>query len=319
MDTKISPKDVFLHLLAIITLYASAIAFSVLLFNYIDLLFPRNLNGNVFYQNEGLRDSIRFAVSALIVVFPVFFFTSRSLRKAYEADQSRINLTIRKWVSYFTMFLAGGIGIGWLVRVIYRFLDGDFTTAFLLKALTIFFVTGSVFFYYRAVTRGEEARQSVRGFAYVVGAIVSAAIIAAFFMVGSPEDRRLQAQDTERVNDLSMIQNYIGEHYRVKSSLPSSLEELNDDFRGVRIPKDPVTGNDYEYSRKDADTFEICAEFALPWSLSDGNYRKEALDIARPSGGYYFGPSGETWQHPAGRYCFERNIDPDYFKPITAR
>lgn len=309
--SRVGPKDVFLHLLAIVTLYASAIAFSVLVFNYIDLAFPRDL-GNAYYQTEGLRDSIRFAVSTLVVVFPVFFFTSRLLRKAYEVNPDRINLAIRKWVSYFTMFLAGGIGIGWLVRVIYRFLDGDFTAAFLLKALTIFFVTGSVFFYYRAVTKGDEAKKSVRGFAYAVAAIVAAAVIAAFFMVGSPQERRFAEQDMRRVNDLQNIQYQIGDYFRAKAKLPVKLEDLNDPFRGVMVPKDPTTDSDYEYRVKDADTFELCANFAQDWEEDLGYPRGSAVKPMDMS----FGPYTTSWEHKAGHQCFERTIDKDYFKPI---
>ncbi len=306
---KVSPKDVFLHLLAIATLYASAIAFSVLLFNYIDLAFPREL-GNAYYARESMRDAIRFAVSTLIVVFPVFFFTSRSLRKSYEGDPSRINLAIRKWVSYFTMFLAGVIGIGWLVAVIYKFLDGDFTVAFLLKALVVFFVTSSVFFYYRSVTKGEEATAAIRYFAYFVAAIVLAAIVTAFFMVGSPQERRMTEEDNQRVSDLQNIQYQIGDYYRTKSKLPPALSDLNDPFRGVEVPKDPVTKKDYEYRVKGALAFELCATFNLPFDPdAENRYYSEAKPMDM-----YYGPAQSSWQHEAGRQCFNRNIDPDYFK-----
>ena len=41
---KTSPKDFFLHLLAIATLYASAINFGTLIFKYIDLALPDPLS-----------------------------------------------------------------------------------------------------------------------------------------------------------------------------------------------------------------------------------------------------------------------------------
>jgi hypothetical protein len=313
---KVSPKDIFLHLLGIATLYASAISFSALLFDYIDMAFPRALQ-DIFYAAEGLRNSIRLAVSTLIVVFPVFFLVSRALRKAYEADPGRINLAIRKWLSYFTMFLAGIIGIGSGVAVIYRFLGGDFTIAFLLKALVIFFVTGSVFYYYRAITRGEEAKSKVRIFANVEAAIVLIAIIAAFFFVGSPKQQRLISEDMRRVSDLQSIQSQLGNYFMNKEKLPKELAELNDAFRNVEIPNDPVTGKPYEYRAKGEVSFELCAEFALPFDPATQNGGRNG-SIAYPMDMYY-GPYGSNWKHDAGRYCFERTIDKDYFKPAPVK
>lgn len=318
MDTKISPKDVFLHLLAIITLYASAIAFNTLIFQYVNYWFPE-VPRDAYYYQENLTGAIRYALSVLIVVFPVYFFTSRLLRKMYEADPERRNLTIRKWISYFTLFLAAAIAIGFLIALINTFLNGDFTAAFLLKTLAVFFTAGSVFYYYRAVSRGEENKLSVRYYAYFVALIVVAAVVAAFFVVGSPENQRLKRQDDQRVSDLQNIQYQIGDYFRAKDALPAKLADLNDSFRGVVIPKDPSTNKDYEYNKKDADTFEICADFAMAWSPN--SYQERGIDLSYPSKGgiYMYGPYGETWQHGEGRTCFERTIDKDYFQPVVPR
>lgn len=316
-STRVSPKDVFLHLLAIATLYASAIAFNTLLFQYINYWFPE-MTRDAYYYQEAITNTIRFALSVLIIVFPVYFWTSRMLRKMYETEPERVNLAIRKWLSYFTLFLAAGIAIGWLVRVLNTFLNGDFTTAFLLKALAVLFTTGSIFYYYRAITKGEENKPAIRYYAYFVALVILAAVVSAFFVVGSPESRRITRQDQQRRNDLQNIQYQIGDYFRAKEKLPTKLTDLNDSFRGVVIPKDPATGKDYEYKLKDADTFELCAEFALPWSPNQYP-GKNSADIAMPSmGGYggYYGPSGETWQHETGRQCFERTIDKDYFQPV---
>lgn len=314
----VGPKDVFLHLLGIITLYASAIAFNTLIFQYVNYWFPETSRGAYYYQ-EGLAQAIRFALSVLIVVFPVYFFTTRTLRKMAEADPERKNFVIRKWLSYFTMFLAAGIAIGFLIALINTFLNGDFTVAFLLKALAVFFTAGSVFYYYRAVSRGEENRPMIIKYAYVVAVIVFAAIIAAFFVVGSPEEQRARREDNQRVSDLQNIQYQIGDFYRAKKALPSKLSDLNDSFRGVAIPKDPETGKDYEYNLKDADTFELCSNFETAFSPNSQYRGGEGMDMAYPSKMPYFGPYGETWEHGIGRTCFERTIDPDYFKEPVVR
>jgi hypothetical protein len=302
---RVSPKDVFLHLLAVITLYASAIALGTLLFQYIDYWFPAL--GNAYYYKAGLTGSMRYAISTLIVVFPVYFFVSRMLRRAYEAEPGRINLAIRKWLAYFTLFLAAAIAIGWLVALINHFLNGDFTTAFILKALAVFFITGSIFYYYRAITRGEENRQAVKNVGYFVTTIVFISIIAAFFLVGSPVTARLQKQDAQRISDLSMLQGDIVNYWQAKNALPPELSNLNDALRGVSVPKDP-SGKDYGYAVKGPLTFNICSTF------DTAGDSQSAYGIAYPASyGILSGPD-VNWTHPAGYYCFERTIDKDFFK-----
>lgn len=142
---KDSPKDVFLHLLAIVTLYASATEFLVLLFQYINLAFPDVLEIGYRASAMGL---IRWAIATLIVVFPVYLLTSRHLLKVYKKEPAKRDLRIRRWLIYFTLFAAALIVIGDLVTLINSFLQGELTLRFVLKVLTVFFVSGSVFAYY---------------------------------------------------------------------------------------------------------------------------------------------------------------------------
>lgn len=146
-NEKTSPKDVFLHLLAILTLYASATSFLVLIFQYINVLLPDPLEFGR-YAVSSAYGTIRWAISTLVIVFPVYLLTSRFLNKTYLAEPSKRNLRIRKWLIYFTLFVAALIIIGDLVALINNLLGGELTPRFLFKVLAIFFVAGSVFGYY---------------------------------------------------------------------------------------------------------------------------------------------------------------------------
>ncbi len=146
---KVSPKDVFMHLLAIVTLYVSAVTLLVLLFQFIDIAFPDVLTGG-YYALQGAYSTIRFSIATLLVVFPVYLFTMRFLNRSYEANPTKRDLRIRKWLIYFTLFVVALVVIGDLVALINSFLGGEITTRFSLKALSILFVTGSIFFYYFA-------------------------------------------------------------------------------------------------------------------------------------------------------------------------
>ncbi len=142
------PKDVFLHLLAILTLYASAIAFISLIFQYINVLLPDPLEMQGSYAYASSYQAIRWAIASLIVIFPVYIFSVWYLNKNYIVSPEKRNLRIRKWLIYFTLFAAALIIIGDLVALIFNLLGGELTTRFLLKVLTVFFVAGSVFYYY---------------------------------------------------------------------------------------------------------------------------------------------------------------------------
>lgn len=150
MPEKTSPKDIFLHLLAIITLYVAAGSLVTLLFQYINIFFPDPLFDpiNNRYILQSAYSTIRWTISTLVIVFPVYVLTSWFLNKGYIANPSKRNLRIRKWLIYFTLFVAAIIIIGDLVTLIYNLLGGEFTVRFLLKTLVVFLVSGSVFTYY---------------------------------------------------------------------------------------------------------------------------------------------------------------------------
>ena len=147
MERKSGPKDVFLHLLAIITLYGSAGAFITLIFQYINVLLPDALEYSV-YAVSGSYGIIRFAISSLVVIFPIYILSSWYLNKSYEENPEKRGLRIRKWLLYFTLFAAALIVMGDLVALINRLLEGELTLRVLLKVLTMAFVAGSVFGYY---------------------------------------------------------------------------------------------------------------------------------------------------------------------------
>lgn len=144
---KTSPKDVFLHLLAILTLYGSGGGFVALLFQYINVLVPDRLE-NDYWMRESAFGTIRFSIASLVVIFPVYLLTTRFLNKTYFENPSRRNLRIRKWLVYFTLFATALIIIGDLVSLIYSLLGGELTARFLLKIGSVFFAAGSIFFYY---------------------------------------------------------------------------------------------------------------------------------------------------------------------------
>ncbi|OGN16972.1 MAG: hypothetical protein A3C88_01895 [Candidatus Yanofskybacteria bacterium RIFCSPHIGHO2_02_FULL_50_12] len=303
-----TPRDTFLYLLAIITLVASAVSFGILVYQFIDLKFPDPLRYGYYYSSSNANlGTIRGALAALIVLFPVFFWVSWFLRKDIVAHPEKRDLKIRRWLLYLTVFVASMVVIGDLVALIYNFLEGDLTTPFILKVLTILFIAGSTLFYYLSELR--ERSYPRRAFQAVVGGAVVLAVIYGFFVAGSPQNQRLVRFDERKVSDLASIQSYlVYTYWQQKGALPASLSELSDPISSFMVPNDPQTGQPYEYRRKGERAFQLCAEFNLPSQEIQKGSSIEPLP-ARPD--YY--PRNENWEHGAGRTCFDRTIDPDLY------
>lgn len=150
-------------------------------------------------------------------------------------------------------------------------------------------------------------------YAYTIIAIVTASVVAGFFIVGSPKTARLIEQDNQRVANLQMIQSELLNFWMNKAKLPKLLSELEDDIRGVRIPSDPETGVAYTYTATGAESFKLCAIFTKPSIESVSSY-------AKPMPVYYEAPYGqENWQHEAGEVCFDRKIDKEIYRPAPLK
>src|SRR3989344_6217490 len=148
------------------------------------------------------------------------------------------------------------------------------------------------------------SQSGMKLFIYGVIAVVAVAIIAGFFIVGSPFEERIRRFDDRRVSDLQNIQSEIINYWVSKEALPRALSDIRDDIRGIVIPKDPETGAEYEYAVRGNLAFALCATFSRRSETTDSSTPKPALDQ------YY---RGENWEHGEGRVCFERTIDPDIY------
>ena len=305
------PRDVFLHLLVVVTLYWSAISFVALLWQYINYFFPDALNR--YYNYFSFTGPIRFAVASLIIVFPIFIFVSWHLNKIYAKESQVRESKIRKWLIYLTLFVASLIIIGDLVSVINTFLGGEITARFILKALSVLLVAGMVFGYYLDDVRKSMPSKSAKYFAWTTSTIVLIVIVGAFFIIGSPAGARLAQFDQQKISDLQNIQYQVVNYWQRKEKLPEKLTDLQDSISGFVVPADSQTGISFEYNIKnyEALTFELCAVFNKQGE--DSNRYYETVPYPDPASV----KSQYNWSHQAGRVCFERIIDKEFYPPLN--
>ncbi len=298
-----TPGDAFRHLLAIITLYLSAVSFGMVVFALIDRWFPDPLS----YPMSANAGSLRWALSALVIGFPVYVWVSWVNARSAVRDPSLRFLRIRRWLYHFTVFAASVVIIGDLVALVYNFLSGDLTGRFLLKTLAVFFIAAMVFAYYIWNIRREtmaSADPKMRWLVFGSVAVVVVAAVSGFVVAGSPFAERMRRFDDRRVSDLQTIQWQVINYWQRKDHLPDNIDQLRDDISGFVGPHDPETGGAYEYRALSSLQFEFCATFSTEGRVN-ADYR---APIAFP------GPKiAESWAHGKGRACFLRTIDPDLY------
>ena len=104
-------------------------------------------------------DSIRWAVSSLVIAFPIFLFVSSYVGKQLSQNPVKRLSPVRRWLTYLTLFIAAGALIGDLTTLVYNVLGGELTTRFLLKILVVAVIAGTVFGYYLWDLRREETEK----------------------------------------------------------------------------------------------------------------------------------------------------------------
>jgi Domain of unknown function (DUF5671) len=293
-----TPWDVFIHLLAVIALYASISGALILAFQFANLALPDPTE-----HSCEAHDWVRQGVAWLLIFFPTYVWAWRSIEADLAANPGKRRLWIRTCPIYFTLFVAGLLALGDLACLVYYFMSGELTARFILKLAAILVVSGGVLWFYRDALRREPGPLPVgtRVLAYVASGAAALLVIAGFAVAGSPARARLARLDATRIANLDTIQDKIVGYWRNKAVLPTSLDQLTDPLSGFAAPRDPESKRPYGYRVFNPTSFQLCANF----SLSNFHVPSQSW----PS------QSGRFWNHSAGHVCFTRTIDPDRYPP----
>lgn len=301
---KSTPKDVFLHLLNILTFYISIVGFITLYIQYISALFPDPLN---FYYT-GIANAVRLSTSILVIAVPVYLLTSWLLGKDLASNYKKRELKLRKWLVYFTLFISAVTIIIDLITFVNNFLSGELTLQFFLKIFVVLLVTAAVFGYYVWDLRRKDVRSKTpKILAWILSFVVLASVVAGFFIVGTPREQRDRRFDEQRVDNLQVLQDRIINYWIQKEALPQAPTELEDSISGFVAPEDPESDLPYEYKIIDSLSFELCATFKT--SSKDFGLSSKGIKSFYPYDSFK-----QNWDHEAERTCFTRIIDPELYK-----
>jgi hypothetical protein len=295
-------RDTFLDLLT----FAAAISVVLLTFRYINYLMPDPALETLRYEQEYASSGIRWGLAAILVAFPLFVLLWRLLVREVRRHPEKAASGIRRWLTYFTLLVAGIALASDLVTLVYYLLEGELSARFLLKVLAVFVVAGLAFTYFVLSLGMPPAAVRTRrmhvSFATAAGALVMAVLVGGIVIAGTPMTARLEQWDERKLEDLQTIRAEIGyivleageagSRPRIKRRLPKTLEEVVQlaEYSRPQI-RDPQTGEPYEYEIIDETHFRLCAKFNL------------ALDKTHEV----------FWNHPAGRHCYMVDVlEQDY-------
>ena len=155
-----SAKDAFLQLFAFTALYTWVISLLTLLFTCINTTWPDPARAMRYYTHEAVDSTIRWALAAIVVAFPVFLLVWRHLLRGMARDPERRRGRMWRWLTYLSLFAAAVTILTDLITLVYYAFDGELTLRFLLKVGVLFVVAGAVFLYLALTLRGEREAAS---------------------------------------------------------------------------------------------------------------------------------------------------------------
>ncbi|MFZ3031428.1 MAG: DUF5671 domain-containing protein [Candidatus Moraniibacteriota bacterium] len=301
-----STVDVVINFFSFILLGIVATALGTLYFQIINIAFPDVLDAANWYGASQATSSIHYAIAALLIGFPLYFFAMRLWFRQFREDEGRAESKLSKWLTYLVLLVAAVTIVGDLITVVFTMLQGEITVRFFLKALVILAIAGAIFGFYYLERRKIQyhvdiTRSTFQYFGRGMMVFVVIGIVLGFFVGGSPSTQRERALDQTRANNLSSLASCVEQYAENLGALPVALSDLRQSSQYsycATMLQDPETAVAYGYrvvtpSRIEGagrvGEFELCATFS------------RATDEKMSGTG---SGDGTVWyEHGAGRSC----------------
>ncbi len=256
-------KFAFFYMLSLVALVFMALSTGTIIFQIINKYVIDAYNE---HQGRYIPEALKFAISAIIISAPIYYLTTKQIMKNLREGHLEKDSGIRKWLTYFILFVSAVVMIGWLIGTINGFLDGELTMKFALKSLTSIGISGMIFgFYFYDIKREDVKKKDkvICGFTALSLLIILSAFVASLFMVESPKQTRNRRIDRDILNAFSRLDSEINSYYQEFKELPEDLDDLKKErvYLDKEDMTDPETGKMYEYKIVEDKKYELCAEF----------------------------------------------------------
>lgn len=297
MERHDSAKYAFFYVLSLVALVFMSVSVGIVIFQIINKEIVDLIND---YSGTYSDSAIKFAISAIIISTPIYYFTSKQIYKNLRQGKLESDSAVRKWFTYLILLVSIIVMIVWLITTINGFLDGELTTKSILKTIAALFISGAVFsFYFYDIRRehleGKEDKV-VKIYFWISLVIVLAAFITSLFVVESPAETRKRKLDDRIIGYFNQIDVSISNYYNKNEKLPANMDEVRAESTYLSEEEftNPVTGQLYEYRVVSDDEYELCTTFQYS---------------SRTKAEQEYGPYvDKTWLHDAGYQCIKREV-----------
>ncbi|MDD5639458.1 MAG: DUF5671 domain-containing protein [Candidatus Pacebacteria bacterium] len=292
MESQNSPKLAFYYSLVLVTLIIGSVSLGTMFFEFVNKFFP--LIQNDYY---GELSGLKFAISGVIISFPIFYFMSFLIYKGITKGDFIINSPVRKWLTYFIIFVSAVVMIGSLITLLNNFLDGETTFNFVLKAISVLVISSAIFSFYFCDIKSKALNNKFNMTYFITSLIiVCVALISSFFIIETPSQARDRKIDEKILGNFETISRGLEQYYYENKKLPQNLDELkNQNYNYINSNEfiEESTGKYYAYNIVDEKKYELCATFNSS-SINSNN------DTS-----YY----STIWKHDKGYQCITKRIE----------
>lgn len=154
----LAPKQIFLHLLAMATLYISAAGVLILIWGLAEHWFP---DPYLTYDYGGDSGAVRGGISMAVVAFPIFLGLALQIRRKTLSGEIPAGSGLRSGFVYANLFVVAVAVLITLMVSVNAFLNGDLTPRFAVRAGGVLLLVGLLYLYYRSeLEAGSAVSQS---------------------------------------------------------------------------------------------------------------------------------------------------------------
>lgn len=130
----------------------------------------------------------------------------------------------------------------------------------------------------------------------IASVVVLATLAAAIAVMDTPSQQREWRMDERRVQDLQRLVGAARSFHQLHERLPADMTALAGQPGLGLATLDPASGAPYEYAPTGERSFRVCASFGTDTAATNADRHPVGPD---------------SWNHPAGRYCFSREVEAD--------
>lgn len=264
MNKNSAPKFAFYYLLSLVALIFMTISTGMIFFQVINKYLP-DLFGN--YGADFSSGALKFAISAIIISSPIFYIVTRFIcRHLYKGTLDK-DAGIRRWLSYFILFVSAVIIIVSLIMTINSYLNGELTNKFIWKMVVVVALSAIVFSFYLYDIKREKVigikDKVFKIYFWASLAIVLSAFVYSLTIVESPKETRNRRVDDQIVSNFYSLESGINSYYDKHKVLPPSLDLVKAEVSYLNSDAmlDPVSKEALVYEISGTSTYKLCATF----------------------------------------------------------